>query len=89
VPWLTEEEWAQERTSSMTEPELELLLKKPLVAWLFGHCHVPVTQHYTWTDTTGAQNTVLLTSNPFFQGYKKDAVVRIDPSLYDASDNNF
>ena len=82
LPWLTEEEWLQEKTSSMIEPELQLLLKRPLVAWLFGHCHVPVLDQYTWTDTTGEQNTVLLTSNPYFKGYKKDAVVRIDPTLY-------
>ena len=83
LPWLTEEEWVQDKTSSMNLPEMEIILRRPLVAWLFGHCHVPVTQHYTWTDPTGAQNTVLLTSNPYSPEYKKDAVVRIDPSLYD------
>ena len=89
LPWLTEEEWIQERSSSMNEPEMEVLLKRPLVAWLFGHCHIPTTQQYTWTDATGTHNTVLLTSNPYFQGYKKDAVVRIDPSLYEFSESNF
>ena len=83
LPWLTEEEWVQEKSSSMNAPEMEILLRRPLVAWLFGHCHVPVTDHYTWTDATGTQNTVLLTSNPYSVDYKKDAVVRIDPSLYD------
>lgn len=92
LPWLTEEEWIQEKTSSTNAPELEVLLKKPVVAWLFGHCHVPNTENYTWTDTTGIQNTVLLTSNPYSPDYKKDAVVRIDPALYfleDSSTNTF
>jgi hypothetical protein len=99
LPWLTEEEWVQEKTSSTNAPELELLLRPPLVAWLYGHCHVPNTENYSWTAATGQVNTVLLTSNPRGypppnpedkkvkpSGFKMDAVVRIDPSLYlDAS----
>jgi predicted phosphodiesterase len=99
LPWLTEEEWIQEKTSSTNAPELELLLRPPLVAWLYGHCHVPNTENYSWTATTGQVNTVLLTSNPRgyplvgepgekkkTNGFKMDAVVRIDPALYlDAS----
>jgi len=87
LSWLTEEEWIQERSSSMNTPELEILLRPPLVAWLYGHCHVPNTENYTWTATTGQVNTVLLTCNP--RGYplkkndfKADAVLRIDPALY-------
>lgn len=80
LPWLTEEEWIQDKTSSTNAPDMELMLRRPLVAWLFGHCHVPVTENYGWTDTTGHHNLVLLTSNP--GAPKMDAVVRIDPSLY-------
>ena len=80
LPWMTEEEWVAKKSNA---PEMEVLLRRPLVAWLFGHCHVPVTENYTWTDTTGHPNTVLLTSNP--GAFKKDAVVRIDPALYASS----
>jgi hypothetical protein len=93
LPWLTEEEWIQEKTSSTNSPEMEILLRPPLVAWLYGHCHVPNTENYSWTGATGHTNTVLLTSNPSgypskdknknkMSEFKMDAVVRIDPSIY-------
>jgi predicted phosphohydrolase len=87
LPWLTEEEWIQERKSSTNSPEMEVLLRRPVVAWLHGHCHVANTETYTWASTTGDVNSVLITSNPRGypgrpSGYVKDAVVRIDPTLY-------
>jgi hypothetical protein len=88
LPWLTEEEWIQERTSSTNSPEMEILLRRPLVAWLYGHCHVSNIETYSWTAATGEVNSVLLVCNPRGEpkrksGYLTDAVVRIDPNLYE------
>lgn len=82
LPWLTEEEWIPDKRARTNAPDMEILLRRPLVAWLFGHCHVPVNENYTWTDTTGHNHNhkVLLTSNP--GAPKMDAVVRVDPRLY-------
>lgn len=86
LPWLTEEEWIQPPEYATNVPELEVLLRPPVVAWLFGHCHVPTVERHTWTSATGKENTVLLTSNPRMgQDYRKDAVLRIDPRLYEFS----
>jgi hypothetical protein len=88
-PWMQEEEWIQDKDKSIRSIETEKLVRPPVVAWLFGHCHVVVQEFSTWSDATGREFSTLLTSNP--RGipkrpsleYRKDAVVRIDPSLYE------
>lgn len=86
VPWLQEEEWIQEKKMSTRLFELETLLRPPVVAWLYGHSHVPNIEYTSWNDTTGYESHILLTSNPRgypheMRGiYRLDAVARFDPN---------
>ncbi len=88
-PWMQEEEWIQDKDKSIRAVETEKLVRPPVVAWLFGHCHVGVQEFSTWADPTGREFSTLLTSNP--RGvphrpsleYRKDAVVRVDPDMFD------
>lgn len=85
--WLQEEGFAGDPQTSLVLPEIEDLLRPPVVAWLCGHCHQSVLYQKEWSDATGAKGSVLLATNPkgrLFQNpsYRKDAVIRIDPSLY-------
>lgn len=87
LPAFYEEEWVQDPENSLHAPELENLLRPPVVAWVFGHCHRSIQYHYTWNDTTGKETSVLLTNNPRgypdeMTGFRRDAVLRIDPNLY-------
>lgn len=88
VPWLQEEEWIQDKKKSIRLYEMEKLLRPPVVAWLYGHSHVPNIEYATFNDATGYESHILLTANP--RGYPtesrgiyvKDAVARFDPSLF-------
>lgn len=85
-----EEEWVQDPENSLHAPELEALLRPPVVAWIFGHCHRKIEYTYSWSATTGQETNVLLTNNPRgfpkeMTGFRRDAVLRIDPSLYTKS----
>ncbi len=88
-PWMQEEEWIQDKDKSIRSVETEKLVRPPVVAWVFGHCHVAVQEFSTWADATGREFSTLLTSNPRglpgrpSPDYRKDAVVRIDPALYE------
>ncbi len=90
LPAFYEEEWVQDPENSLHAPELENLMRPPVVAWLFGHCHRSIEYMYSWNDTTGQETSVLLTNNPRgypeeFTGFRRDAVLRIDPNLYSKS----
>ena len=89
LPWLQQEEWIQEKRNSITPlPDLEKLLREPIVAWLYGHSHVDNMETYVSMRATGEDHSILFTANP--RGYvaprrslyKMDAVLRIDPSKY-------
>lgn len=85
-----EEEWVQDPENSLHAPELESLLRPPVVAWLFGHCHKKIEYTYSWSSTTGQETNVLLTNNPHgypkeVTGFRRDAVLRIDPAMYTQS----
>jgi hypothetical protein len=87
--WLQEEGFAGEPDRSVVLPELEELLRQPVVAWLCGHCHESVLYQKSWADATGSKGTVLIATNPkgmLLQNlaYRTDAVIRIDPTLYRA-----
>lgn len=87
TPWLQEETFAGDPDKSMTVPEIEDLLRPPIVAWLCGHCHQSVNATKEWSDATGQKGSVLLATNP--RGfplenleYRRDCVIRIDPTLF-------
>ena len=87
TPWIQEEGFIGDPDRSTTFPDIEELLKGPIVAWLCGHCHQSTLFQKEWADATGAKGTVLIANNPKGrpyenQDYRPDAVVRIDPRLY-------
>ena len=85
--WIQEEAFVGDPDHTITFPDVEEMMKAPLVAWLCGHCHQSVQFVKEWADATGAKGTVLIATNPRgfpFENleYNREAVVRIDPRLY-------
>jgi hypothetical protein len=85
--WLQEEGFVGDPDKSVVFPDIEEILRAPVVAWLCGHAHQSVQYTKEWHDATGAKGSVLIATNP--KGlpmqnleYRPDAVVRLDPSLY-------
>jgi hypothetical protein len=87
VVWLQEEAFVGDPDKTITYPEMEQLLRAPIVAWLCGHVHVSVQSQKEWNDIGGGRGSVLLATNPRGRpgenlAYRRDGVIRIDPSLY-------
>ena len=85
--WLQEEAFIGDPDRSIMYPDVEQLLKTPLVAWLCGHTHQSVQTVKEWGDATGSKGSVFLATNPKgrpFENleYRVDAVVRLDPALF-------
>jgi hypothetical protein len=85
--WVQEEGFVGDPDRSVVLPEIEELLRAPIVAWLCGHCHHSVQAEKGWADATGEKGSVFIAANPRGQplenlDYRVDAVVRIDPNLY-------
>ena len=85
--WLQEEGFVGDPDKSVVFPDIEEILRAPVVAWLCGHVHQSVQYTKEWHDATGAKGSVLIATNP--KGlpmqnleYRPDAVVRLDPSLF-------
>jgi len=85
--WLQEEAFLGDPDRSIMFPDIEQLLKTPVVGWLCGHTHHSVQFTKEWSDSTGSKGSLFLATNPKgkpFENleFRKDAVVRIDPSLF-------
>ena len=85
--WLQEEAYIGDPDRSITYPDIEQILKSPLVAWLSGHTHQSVQTTKEWSDATGSKGSVFLATNPKGKPlenleFRKDAVVRLDPKLF-------
>jgi len=85
--WLQEEAFIGDPDRSIMYPDVEQLLKTPLVAWLCGHTHQSVQTVKEWGDATGSKGSVFLATNPKGRPlenleYRVDAVVRLDPALF-------
>jgi hypothetical protein len=85
--WLQEEGYIGDPDRSITYPDIEQILKSPLVAWLSGHTHQSVQTTKEWSDATGSKGSVFLATNPKGKPlenleYRRDAVVRLDPKLF-------
>ena len=85
--WLQEEAFIGDPDRSIMYPDVEQLLKTPLVAWLCGHTHQSVQTTKEWGDATGSKGSVFLATNPKGRPlenleYRVDAVVRLDPALF-------
>ena len=84
MTWLQEQTFVANPNTSLVAPEIELLLRPPIVAWLSGYNHKSVEFEKSWSDATGTKGVIYMASNPLGRPmdnlqYKRDAVVRIDP----------
>ncbi len=88
--WVQNETRIERPESVLTIPELELLLKPPIVTWIFGHVHGFIEYSKMWSDSTGEKHTVLLLCNGLGEtiederpeSYAPDAVIALRPELY-------
>jgi len=85
--WLQEQDFVGDPDRSVTMPDIELLLRKPVVGWVCGHTHQSVQITKEWNDATGSKGSIFMATNPKglpFENmeFRRDAVVRVDPSLY-------
>jgi hypothetical protein len=85
--WIQEEGFVGDPDKSVVFPDIEEILRAPVVAWLCGHCHQSTIVEKEWSDAGGSKGTVLIANNPKGMpmenlAYRKDAVIRIDPTLY-------
>jgi hypothetical protein len=90
VPWVQDERRLYEPADVPSVPEMELLLRKPIVAWIFGHFHGLVETHKIWNTPTGEAREITLVCNGlgaerFPQKlYRRDAVLRLDAAIFAA-----
>lgn len=95
VPWVQDEDRLWEPADVPTVPEIELLLRKPIVAWAFGHHHGLVQSYKLWNTPGGATREITLVCNGlgrvgdrhgprrrFNLDYRREAVLRVDPRVY-------
>ncbi len=82
---LIDSRFIQHPDETLYASDLDTLLRPPIVAWACGHVHQSVQWLRDWETATGESGQVLITTNPC--GYKyenpyyrKEAVLRIDPS---------
>lgn len=85
--WLQEEAFIGDPDRSIIYPDMELLLKTPIVGWLCGHTHQSIQTTKEWSDSTGSKGSLFIATNPKGRplenmAFRKDGVVRIDPSLF-------
>jgi hypothetical protein len=87
MTWIQEETFVGDPDKSLVVPEIETLMRPPVVAWLCGYTHSSVQFEKEWADAGGRKGSIFLATNPRgrpFENleYKRDAVVRLDPKLY-------
>lgn len=94
VPWAQEEDMVRDPDETSIFPEMEMLLRKPIVAWAFGHVHDTIEFTKTWSTANGIPKPILLVANglgprarfreylPEELGFRRDAIVRIDAEQY-------
>jgi hypothetical protein len=85
--WLQEETFIGDPDKSVVFPDIEEILRTPVIAWICGHVHQSLQFSKEWHDATGSKGTVLIVTNPkgnLYENldYRRDAVLRIDPSLF-------
>lgn len=79
LPWYHQEEWIVNPASLPRFFDEQLLFTPRVVAWLFGHCHVPANENYLMGSAQGEEFSLLFTSNP---AYQPDSVLQIRPELF-------
>ena len=86
--WLYEEDWIQEPQYAVLDSEIEVFITYPIMAWISGHCHLPIEYNRRYYLVDGYQGNVLLISNPRGKPsknketfYRKEAVLSLNPTL--------
>ena len=96
VAWVQDERRLWTQADVPTIPEIELLLRKPIVAWIFGHHHGLVETHKLWNTPTGETREISLVCNglgpelgygisrrrAWAMSFRRDAVLAVNPGLY-------
>jgi len=94
VSWLQDEDELLEPLDAPVVPEIELLLRHPIVTWIFGHYHGFIQTFKLWNTPTGQTREITLVCNglgtgdtwssrrAFDRGYRRDAVLRVDPAVF-------
>lgn len=91
LPWTQTQFGLLDPSHTTQFPHIELILKDPIVVWIFGHIHDTVETSKVWNNAGGDAKTILLLANglgfldkadPIPEWYRKDAIVRVDPSVY-------
>ena len=91
VEWVQGESGPGKPSESPIFTETELLLKEPIVAWAFGHCHSYLEYSKSWSTANGIPRSVLLICNgmgppgrlrPPYEDFRMDAVLGLDPTIY-------
>ena len=88
--WVQNEERLDQPESVLSVPELDLVLKAPIITWIFGHVHTFVEYTKVWSGASGKKNSVLLLCNGLGETiederpyeYRPDAVIALRPELY-------
>jgi hypothetical protein len=93
VGWVQHENGMETPETAPTFPQLELILRAPIVAWMFGHIHDTIEYTKVWSYSDGKPHSILLVSNglgpapPWAtrglkEEYRRDGVLRLDASQY-------
>ena len=88
--WVQNEDRLDRPEHVLSVPELDLLLRGPIVAWIFGHVHTYVEYTQFWNNASGQKKSVLLLCNGLGErlederpiDYRPDAVIALRPELY-------
>jgi hypothetical protein len=88
--WVQNEERIEQPDSVLTVPELDLLLRAPIISWIFGHVHAYIEYTKLWNNASGEKHSVLLLCNGLGErveeerpyAYRDDAVIALRPELY-------
>lgn len=91
VGWVQQEIPTDPKTASVF-PQLELLLRRPIVAWMFGHLHDTIEYSKVWSNADGTPQSILLVSNGLGyapknikrlpEEFRDDAVLGLDSSVF-------
>ena len=87
--WTQNETGVEDPDKVPVIPELELLLRKTIIACLFGHIHTFMEFSKVWNTANGTGRTVLLLCNGLGEKtalknteFRKEAVLALSPQLY-------
>lgn len=80
--WVQNEDRVDDPAKTHIIPEIEIILRTPIVAWIFGHVHTYVEYWKVWSSADSVAHSVLLLANglgeaAFPADYRNDAVVAL------------